>query len=109
MRPLHLKGFIPIRSTEILQPGHQAPNNPEYTIGNFIKVYDQFKTQSDRLPETERQKIIYIFNQVEAGLGESLLDSSSMLELALSDLNTTKLRQFTDILADQNIFIARKE
>ena len=73
---------------------------PEYTVSCFFRVYDQFKLQCDRLPESEKQKIIYLFNKVDDGLGDAMVENQPVLEMALSDLDAEKVSKFVILLEE---------
>ena len=51
-----------------------------------MKVFDDFLSQCDDLPDRQFEKVKYIFNVVKPGLGEAIVEDQESFEIAYSEL-----------------------
>ena len=62
---------------------------------HFSSVYDEhFLPQCDALPDTQFEKLKYLFNVVRVGLGEAIVEDRETFEDEYKEMNPLEKRKF---------------
>ena len=97
---------IPLSRFETITIQADNPNlqDNDQMYQHFSSVYDEhFLPQCDALPDTQFQKLKYLFNVVRVGLGEAIVEDRETFEDEYKEMNPLEKRKFSQTLLKEKL------